>query len=122
MNEKKTAYFSLGMHPCQQICNDKKSPCCIQKLNGHPRSGDFRVKICIQKRLLWEMAVYVLFDQSEIDAVTKVINDLGLSWQSNILRHEVTSLHPDNKYLETINKGHAQKYALTGENFVVEIC
>ena len=32
MNEKKTAYFSLGMHPCQQICNDKKSPCCIQKL------------------------------------------------------------------------------------------
>ena len=62
------------------------------------------------------MAVYVLFDQSEIDAVTKVINDLGLSWQSNILRHEVTSLHPDNKYLETINKGHAQKYALTGEN------
>ena len=29
---KKTAYFSLGMHPCQQICNDKKSPCCIQKL------------------------------------------------------------------------------------------
>lgn len=80
------------------------------------RSGDFRVRIRIQKRLLWEMAVFVLFDQSEIDAVTKVINDIGLSWQSNILRHEVTSLHPDNKYLETINKGHARKYTLTGEN------
>ena len=60
--------------------------------------------------------MYVPFGQSEIDAVTKVINDIGLSWQSNILRHEVTSLHPDNKYLETINKGHAQKNALTGEN------
>ena len=51
------------------------------------RSGDFRVRIRIQKRLLWEMAVFVLFDQSEIDAVTKVMNDIGLSWQSNILRH-----------------------------------
>ena len=77
------------------------------------RSGDLRVKICIQKKLWWEMSVHLLFDIAEISQVTSIINSKSLPWKESVAGHQVACMHEDNKFLRAINKGLRNNYALT---------
>ena len=82
---------------------------------SYKRSGDLRVKICIEKKLMWEMAVNMLFDISELEKVISVFNNRKVPWKESVVGQQITSVHPDNKLLEAINRSLSNGYAISNK-------
>ena len=103
--------LSVNCHPemGEDLCKS------LLDKTGDMKSGDLRVKICIQKEQWWELTVHVLFDNSDFKEVTALLIKNNLVWKESVLKLVVQCQNQDNKWVKKINNGLANKYCLTGE-------
>ena len=83
------------------------------------KSGDLRVKMCLQKQQWWEMTVDMLFDSSDLPKVTSILSHERLAWTEFVVQHEVHCIGQNNKWIQAINHGLECRYGLTREHGAV---
>ena len=115
----KSTELALNCHP---DVGAKVWKLLLEISNNDGKSGDLRVKMCLQKQQWWEMTVNILFDSSDLPKVTSILSQQSLTWTESVIQHEVHCIDQNNKWIKAINHGLECRYGLTGEHSAVRDC